>query len=254
MISKRPEFRYWRLSALLALVVALSACARPELTGEIYDPNEAQNRQMHEINKKLDRALVRPVALSYGRSTPEELRIAVGNFASNLSLPSTVLNDILQLQLGDAIHNTARFVLNTTVGLGGLLDPASQAGLGPRDTDFGETLYVWGFGEGAYVELPLLGPSTTRDAVGKIVDMAINPLNRYVPAPQKYFLPVASVMSRLGDRYRFGTTVDSILYESADSYAQSRLLYLESRRFQLGVEVKAQDDIYEGLYDEILSE
>jgi len=241
-------------AALLVLTLALSACVSPEKTGQTYDPYEAQNRAVHEFNKTLDKNIVRPVALTYGKSTPSELRQAISNLSDNLDLPGMVLNDLLQFQLGDAIANTLRFAMNTTFGIGGLFDPAGEVGLPARTTDFGETLYVWGFGEGAYVELPLLGPSTSRDAVGKLVDAAINPLNRVVPPSKRLVIPAINVAASLGNRYRFRTTIDSILYESADSYAQSRLLFLENRRFELGIKPQQQQDLYQGLYNDILSQ
>lgn len=240
--------------AVFGVLLFASACAKPELTGDIYDPYEQQNRLTHEFNKKVDRAVLRPAAEAYGEKTPEPLRIAVSNVAGNLALPGSVLNDLLQFKVEDAVHNTARFVINTVFGLGGVIDLGSNAGLPPRYTDFGETMYVWGVGEGPYVELPFLGPSTERDAVGKIVDVVINPLNQVVPAPQKYALPAFSLVSKVGDRYQFATTVDSVLYESADSYAQSRLLYLDSRRFQLGIQPGGQEDASGDLYEDILSQ
>ncbi len=223
------------------------------MAGGIYDPFEVQNRKIHAVNRKIDQAVLRPVSGAYGETLPEPLRIGVGNFASNLSIPGSVVNDLLQFNLADALHNTVRFLVNTTFGLGGILDPALQGGVEPRDSDFGETLHVWGIGEGAYVELPLLGPSTVRDTFGGVVDLFLDPINTLVPAPERYLAPVMAVVARVGDRYRFSSTVDSILYESADSYAQSRLLYLENRRFRLGVEVD-DEDLYEGLYDDLIVE
>ncbi|MFV2001650.1 MAG: VacJ family lipoprotein [Paracoccaceae bacterium] len=240
-------------SIFLLLFAVLSACAGPEVASGIFDPLEAQNRQIHEFNRSVDRAVLRPVSGVYGESLPEPVRIGISNFAENLSLPGVVVNDLLQLNIEDALSNTARFLINSTLGFAGLLDPAQQAGLAPRDTDFGETLYVWGFGEGAYVVVPFLGPSTSRAAVGGVVDLFLDPVAVLVPAPERYVAPAAALVSKFGDRFRFSATVDSILYESADSYAQSRLIYLENRRFKLGVVVEEQD-LYEGLYDGLVEQ
>ncbi len=158
----------------------------------------------------------------------------VVNFANNLSGPTDIVNSVLQLRLGRAAENTLRFAINTTIGLGGIFDPATAMGVAGKETDFGETLHVWGFGEGQYLEPPLLGPSTTRDLSGLIVDVAINPLQVFLPPPDSYVGTVAGVASRVVDRGRYVEMVDSILYNSADSYAQARLLYLQNRRFQLG--------------------
>jgi len=236
------------------MLSALMACAGPDVANGIYDPYEPQNRAFHSFNLAVDKAVLRPASKAYGGTLPEPVRIGVGNFASNLSLPGAVVNDILQLNLEDAVHNTVRFVINSTIGLGGILDPAMKAGIEPRDSDFGETMHVWGFKEGAYVELPFVGPSTTRDAVGMVVDLFLDPINQLVPANRRIVVPLTALAAKVGDRYRFSNTVDSVLYDSADGYAQSRLLYLENRRFQLGVEAVVQDDLYEGLYNDLLSQ
>lgn len=240
------------IRALVFVLVAgtLAACSGPDVASGVYDPYEVHNRLVHEDNRALDRALVRPASNAYGNGLPEPIRDGIGNVASNLSVPGSIVNDILQGQLGDALHNTARFLLNSTLGLGGLLDPASDAGLEQRDADFGETLHVWGFKEGAYIELPIIGPSTSRAAVGKVVDLFLNPLNQFVPAPEKYALPIIAGASRVGDRYDYSGTVDSILYESEDSYAQARVIYLQNRRHQLsGDSVEAEEEAYD-LYEE----
>lgn len=232
------------------LLLAMVACAGPETPGGVFDPYETQNRAVHEFNLSVDRALLKPASNAYGGILPEPVRNGVANFANNLSLPGTVLNDLLQLNIQDAAHNTVRFIVNSTIGLGGILDPAVHAGVPARDSNFGETLHVWGAKEGAYLEVPFVGPTTTRDTVGIIVDLVIDPLNTLVPPPEVYVAPVASLASTVGNRYRFRGTVDSILYESADSYSQARLLYLESRRFELnGADEQGDDDLYD-LYEE----
>ena len=220
-------------AATLTLLLQASCGPAPAPTG-INDPNEAANREVHAANKALDRALVDPASTVYGKTVPGPLRQGVQNFADNLDAPGDVVNGILQGRPGPALANTARFVINTTVGIGGLFDPAKAMGIQRKKTDFGETLHVWGFPEGAYGELPLIGPSTSRDTVGRVVDVVLNPLRLALPAREGNIATAASVASRLGDRFKFGTTVDSILYDSADSYAQSRLLYLQNRRFELG--------------------
>ena len=185
---------------------------------------------------------------------PEEIRTVVENAARNIGEPNALVNHILQGD-GDAAGNTLiRFLMNSTIGLAGLADPAADMGIFESPTDFGETLHVWGVSEGAYVELPFAGPSTSRDALGLLVDVVIDPVNKLLPRSRRYIVPVASLAAKVGDRYRFRSTVDSILYESADSYAQARLLYLENRRFELGVSAPAEDDLYEGLYDDLTSQ
>lgn len=216
-------------------LLGLAGCSAPEVSRGINDPHEERNRRVHEFTKKLDSGLLKPLSSGYGGSTPETLQKGVGNFAGNLSTPGYFVNDVLQGKVDDAVHNLVRFVFNSTLGLAGVFDPASSIGLEERSSDFGETLHTWGVGEGAYVELPLLGPSTERDAVGKVVDMFTNPLSYALPKPERLVIPVADGLAGVGTRYRYGELVDEILYDSADSYAQARLLYLERRRHQLGL-------------------
>lgn len=236
----------WRRTGLrrmvLAGALALGAgCAAPPPVQPHLDPDEAQNRQIHAFNRGLDQAFLRPTSGTYGSVVPRPVRQGVANFAGNLDLPGDVLNSILQGRPGPAAENVLRFALNTTVGIGGLFDPARALGIEGRRTDFGETLHVWGLPEGAYQELPFLGPSTDRDTAGALVDLALNPVRLILPGRRGNLAALAGIGSRLGDRYEFGQTFDSILYESADSYAQARLLYLQNRRFVLG-QTGGEDD------------
>ena len=234
----------------MAVVVGLSACSTPGPGGApdgVHDPYEETNRRNHEFNLALDRGLVRPAGKGYSNVLPEPVQDTVSNFSSNLSLPGTVVNNLLQGNMGGAVQNSFRFFVNTVFGIGGLGDPASELGVDAVDTDFGETLHVWGVPEGAFVELPFLGPSTERDAVGKVVDLFTNPLSYVLPTPEKYYGTGAGLASKLGDRGRYSDTIDSILYESSDSYAQSRIIYLQNRRFELGSE---SDGAYVDPYDD----
>ncbi len=241
MIRRLPSFsfdrrRNSRLRGVFALiaVTAVAACGAKPAPQGFNDPNEATNRSIHDFNRGVDRVLLRPAASAYGKIVPEPVETGVNNFANNLDVPVDVVNDLLQAKPGDAAKNTLRFVLNTTIGIGGLFDPATPLGLPGEKTDFGETLHVWGAKEGRYVVVPFLGPSTTRDFAGTLVDVALNPLRLVLEAPETYYMTGAKVASTLGDRSRYSETFDSILYGSADSYAQTRLLYLQNRRFELG--------------------
>jgi phospholipid-binding lipoprotein MlaA len=221
------------VSLAIVAVFGLTSCGPAVSTQGISDPNEAQNRVVHKFNVALDKNIVRPIATSASNVVPDEVEQGVVNFAGNLELPGTVVNDILQFRLGKAVENTLRFAINTTIGIGGLFDPATAAGVNGKSTDFGETLHVWGVTEGNYFELPFFGPSTDRDALGKVVDFALDPLKLVLPAKSHITL-LAKIGSKIADRGRYSETVDSILYDSADSYAQARLLYLEHRRYNLG--------------------
>ncbi|MES2914998.1 MAG: VacJ family lipoprotein [Pseudomonadota bacterium] len=234
----------------------LAACAAPSGPDAINDPFEPANRGVHAFNKGVDRVLVGPASKGVG-IVPEPVRRGIDNVADTLALPGDIANNLLQLRLADAGQNTLRLGVNLTFGLAGLLDVSSELGLQGQPTDFGETLHVWGVGEGPYLELPLSGPSTARDAVGMIVDTALDPVNRVLTVREANVARAIRLFSRLGDRDRFSNTVDSLLYDSADSYAQARLLYLQNRRFQLGQTtgaVAASDDGFIDPYEDPYAE
>lgn len=249
-----------RLAVLALSALVLSACSVPETPTDVHDPYERMNRHFHATNKVSDRIFFRPASQVYGTLVPRPVRTGLSNAADNLNGPRNVVNDFLQGQPEDAGHNLFRFLVNTTIGLFGFFDPAgSSFGLEERDTGFGETLAVWGAPEGAYLELPLFGPSTERDAAGTLVDVLTNPVTLFSDEGGRV-AAVTSLPSVLNSRYELAETVDGILYESADSYAQLRLFYLESRRFELGGQTSAEnafapyqnlyDEVYEGIYDE----
>ena len=168
---------------MAALPGALSVLATLSLSGCITagpnpdDPYEDFNRQMFAFNEGVDRAIVEPVAHGYRAVTNEPIREGVGNFTSNLGEHLTFVNHVLQGQIPDAGATFGRFVVNTTVGIAGIFDPASAMGMQRTKEDFGQTLGKWGVGPGPYVVLPLLGPSNPRDAFGRGADAALNPLN-----------------------------------------------------------------------------
>jgi phospholipid-binding lipoprotein MlaA len=231
-----------RLSALLLVTGLAGGCASSTGPNGINDPYEPTNRKIHAFNKGVDRALVGPASKGVG-AVPEPVKKVVGNVAETLDLPGDIANNLLQLRVGAAAQNTLRLGVNLTAGLAGIFDVSSVLGLEGKPTDFGETLHVWGVGEGPYVELPLAGPSTVRDAAGTVVDVVLNPVRLALPEKEALAATAVQLFSRLGDRDRFSDTVDSILYESADSYAQARLLYLQNRRFELGQAAGAAGDV-----------
>lgn len=239
------------LRAICALVLAglLAGCATPtpeqKASGEIFDPYERGNRRMHNFNVALDKALFRPASKGYVNIVPEPIVDSFNSFADNISMPGNAVDYLLQGRLKESGISLLRFAINSTVGFAGLADPATEFGIPQVDTDFGETLYVWGFGEGAYLELPFYGPSTTRNAVGVVANLFTNPVDFAPTRPIDNLGLYTEIVRRLGDRGRFADTVDSILYDSADSYAQARILYLQNRRFDLAGE--ANDD-YLDLY------
>lgn len=172
------ESRTRRLIAmtLLVLVGAVSGCAH----NNPRDPLEPFNRGVYAFNDAVDRAVLRPVATGYRAVTPQFVRTGVRNFFSNLDDVTVLINNLLQLKIPQALSDTGRFVLNSTVGLLGFIDVATQVGLEKHNEDFGQTLGYWGIGSGPYLVIPFLGPSSFRDGVGKFVDAAYTDLVWYI--------------------------------------------------------------------------
>jgi phospholipid-binding lipoprotein MlaA len=242
----------------IVIVFSMTACSSHTPTAAMSDPHESQNRAAYEANVKLDRAVIKPVAVAYGTVVPDPVRKGLSNVSDTLGLPGVVINDLLQFKLGDALHNTARFALNATLGVAGLLDPATEVGLDERKSDFGETLHVWGFGEGDYLVLPVYGPSTERDTVGLLVDMALNPIGTVLDPTASKVSTSLKVADIVDTRYRYSDLYESVIYDSADGYTQLKLSQLSRRRFELGTTVPQNGstpadnpsyDIYEDFYE-----
>ncbi|MEM8833219.1 MAG: VacJ family lipoprotein [Pseudomonadota bacterium] len=219
---------------LLACVLCLSACSsNSSSTGEleIYDPAEEVNRVTLKINDAADKAILEPVARGYRLFTPGALRTAIRNFLRNLQSPIIIGNQLLQGDLEGAGNATARVVINTLAGFGGILDLAADGGIPHEPEDFGQTLAKWGFGNGPYVVLPLLGPSTFRDATGIVVDSYADPLRMYLfnihEEPLHYVRVGAGVISQ---REELLDIIDDLRRNSFDYYAAVRSAYYQNRQ------------------------
>jgi phospholipid-binding lipoprotein MlaA len=230
LILKSPaRRRVAALAAMLALSAALAGCASlPK--GEKPDPRdrfERFNRSIYVFNTTADHLLLRPVARGYVKITPAPVRTSVHNFLDNLAYTKTIINDFLEGKWHDGGTDTARLVLNTTIGIGGLFDPASKAGLDRHHTDFGQTLGIWGVPSGPYLLLPILGPSTVRDAIGLLPD-------EYTTLPA-YIRPVWipwTIGAMYGVDVRVGLLDEDKLIESAyDPYAFVRNVWLQRREY-----------------------
>ncbi len=269
----RDFFRNPLISVGVLTLAGLTACGPAKIPNGINDPGEAANRRVHAFNKRLDQAMgggkrdrqpaasEAPAEAAAADAAPPDmsdaqveevspLLIGVSNFGANLDTPRKVVNSLLQLRPGDAARNTLRFGLNSTVGLLGIFDVARAAGLPAVEADFGQTLHVWGVPEGRYQEMPIVGPSTARDTAGRIVDFAMNPLWYVIPWPGNLVANGATWAGTATDRIRYGETAESILYDSADSYTQSRMVYLQSRRFELGRGAQPENDESLDLFEE----
>ncbi len=228
------------IAGLVALtaVAALSGCATAptdpdELAdyNEINDPLEPTNRAIFEVNLYLDRLILRPVAWTYRELVPEPPRQLVTNFLNNLRSPYTFGHDLLQGEFDRAGVTIARFLINTTIGVAGMADVAGEIfGLEYHAEDAGQTLAVWGIGDGPYLMLPVLGPSNPRDAVGTGIDWLIEPVNwvlRENGAGELVW--VRTGFDAVDKRHQVLDTLDSIEKSSLDFYAQIRSISRQRR-------------------------
>lgn len=234
--------RALRVTALAAICgLTLSACAtnathnqanaNAEYGEEIIpDPMEGMNRKVFAFNAAVDKAVMRPVAKGYRAAVPQPVRTGVRNFLNNLRAPITLANQLLQGNLGGAGETVTRTLVNTTVGLGGLIDVAAQEGLKYQHEDFGQTMAVWGAGHGAYMVVPLLGPSSMRDGVGMLVDGLADPLRIYLHNTDRDYLHYTRVgMSVLDKREELLDIMDDLERNSFDYYAAMRSIYTQNR-------------------------
>jgi phospholipid-binding lipoprotein MlaA len=197
------------------------------------DPFERLNRRIYDSSSGADTRFFLPAAKFYRRLTPGPIGSAIHNVIVNLSEPVVIANDLLQARFKSAGRDLLRLTANSLAGFGGLMDVATPAGLPHNDNDFGVTLGVWGVRPGPYLFLPLLGPSTVRDAIGKGVDIAADPLN-FMRFPGRLTLQVStSVVGALDDRIRAQSDMDALLSGAADPYATLRSVYLQSREAQV---------------------
>lgn len=218
--------------ALLAAVLLAGCAIAPPRTD---DPLQKANRKVYAFNDTLDKAVLRPAAVGYRKVTTPGMRRSVNNFFTNIELPVTVANNLLQARPSQALGNTGRFFINLTIGVGGLFDPATKMGLPLQTTDFGITLARWGVPDGDFVMLPLLGPSTLRDMWRYPVDgYFFDPLSLIAQNHGfnfgEYYLPqvlyVISMRSQLIDAEGFLQTAYDPYAFLRDAYRQRRLYML----------------------------
>jgi phospholipid-binding lipoprotein MlaA len=221
--------RYARAALGIACFVSVSACVTlpPNHVRSPQDPWESWNRGVYKVNVKLDNAIAKPVARTYVRIVPKPIRTGVSNFFDNLDTPTVMINDALQGKFLAAGNDLGRFLFNSTVGLGGILDPATAAGMDKNNEDFGQTLGHWGVHPGPFLELPILGPSDMRDAPGKVVDSYTNPRQYVKNNWVKYGLWLPSLVDT---RARL-LPLDETLKNVYDPYAFIRDAYLQRRAY-----------------------
>lgn len=225
-----------RIAALaLLLPLALGACATRDAGGEVAatpgDPLEQTNRQVLDVNLAVDDAVLRPVALGYREVVPEYARTRVRNVLDNMQEPRIFANNILQGRLLDAGHTTMRFFFNSTIGLAGLYDVATDFGIERRTGDFGQTLHAWGAGPGPFLMLPLAGPSNVRDTVGTVGDGFLNPISWLLPFEGNV---ARTVVGGVDLREQNVEGLDALRSGSLDFYARLRSVWQQRREAELG--------------------
>ncbi|MDZ7643849.1 MAG: VacJ family lipoprotein [Woeseiaceae bacterium] len=239
-------------AALLLAALVLSGCVSPGTPAppderSAADPWEPLNRGIYSFNRTVDNATLKPVARGYRAVVPGLARRGVSNFFDNLITPRTAVNNFLQGKPGDGLTDVARFLMNSTVGLGGLLDIGMEFGLEEHDEDFGQTLAVWGVGDGPYVMLPFLGPRTLRDAIVLPVDWLGDPLYHYDNTSAKDKLVVLDIIDM---RYRL-LSAERFLEDSETPYITLRESYLQNRNYNVhDGNPPMDDDFYDDLLDE----
>ena len=213
---------------MIAVSLLLGGCASSSQSDAVNDPLESVNREVFAFNHSLDNRAALPAATYYKSAVPDGAREGVHNFLSNLSLPVTFANDVLQGETTRAGNTVCRFGVNTTVGILGVMDPASGMGYPEHEADFGQTLAVYGVPGGPYMVLPLLGSTQPRELAGKLlVDHYFNPLG-YVTYDGKLYVSLTENVLKLVDQRsrKIGALRDGER-NSIDYYASMRNIYLQ---------------------------
>lgn len=241
------EISLKKASSLLAIALfsgLLSACAAPDSTidkSEKYadvdsDPIEPLNRFIFEFNRIVDSIILKPVAQGYDAVVPDRGKVMVSNFVSNIKEPVTFVNSALQTDPQNTFCTLWRFAINSTVGIGGLFDAASEIGLKNRDTGFGDTFAIYGADAGPYIVIPILGPSNVRDGLGRLGDVVVDPVSY---TDNAVFYSIVGVKTVDG-RYHTLKLLDDIYASSIDPYATIRSGYTQHRKAQIKSAINAR--------------
>lgn len=241
-MTSTPFFKASARIAVIALgAMTLAACATAPQTdtagadpyAQVNDPLEPVNRGVHAFNQAVDKALLRPLAIGYREGVPGNLRMVVRSGLRNLKSPIILANDLLQGDLERAGVTAMRLIINTTIGMGGIADVATDMGFPYHDEDFGQTLASLGLDGGPYLVLPIIGPSNVRDTVGFAVDSFFDPLRMYTAAHDPRWADTATY-TRLGltivdRREALLDPLDEVERSSLDTYASYRTMYRQLR-------------------------
>lgn len=238
-----------RYLVLLVLALGLAGCAHNSTPLNPYDPYEETNRKVFEFNQALDRNVLEPVSSAYASITPDFFRRGVTNFFSNARYPGVILNNLLQGKFKQSASDTGRFLVNTTIGVLGLWDPATSMGLPAHQEDFGQTLAVWGANSGPYLELPAFGPNYARTLPDYPVSALTNVLN-YVWDFQ--VTGPLFVLNVINTRAQLDKAVKIREQAALDPYIFTRTAYMQYRQNLIYDGDPPEEDLYdESLFDDI---
>jgi len=228
----------------LALSLMLGACSTPSAESLAQnDPWEKTNRDIFDFDVRMDHAVARPIAKGYRAAVPEPVRDSIHNALTNLNSPVVLANDVLQGDGDKAVNTAGRIVINSTVGIGGLIDVASKIGIPGHENDFGITLGKSGIAEGSYLVLPFAGPKPPRDLLGTVVDQAFDPLTYIRFHGKDTWMVVKFGVAIVDSRTSQLDAIESIERSSIDFYATSRNLYRQSRNAQINDGKAGADDL-----------
>lgn len=213
---------------LLSLLLAACAGTQSRDTDPVKDPWEGFNRKVFAFNNGLDK-VVRPIAVGYDKIMPDPFQRGVGNFFRNLDAPVTYVSQVLQGKFGESVTTIGRFLLNSTVGVLGFFDVATKWGMPYYNEDLGQTLATWGYHDSRYLVLPIFGPSTFRDGVGRLTDSYIHPVGRAIHGRNEWGMWIIRGID-LRARY---LVQDGELQEAYDPYVLMRDIWMQNREYQI---------------------
>jgi len=234
------------LLPLATLLLLLSGCATVPGEADPADPLEPFNRQVHRFNDTIDRSLLQPLAEGYQAALPAPVSRSISNLFSNLDDVTVLANDLLQLKFDQAAQDLTRIVFNSSFGLFGLFDVATAWGLPKHDEDFGQTLGYWGIPSGPYLVLPLLGPSTLRDAGGRVADLATDPRRDIPDSGDQNRLRALNIVDSRANLLRTGELIDQA---ALDPYLFVRDAYLQRRTNQIYDGEPPADELFDPFRD-----
>ena len=201
-----------------------------KIEDEIYDPIEPFNRAIFSFNNTVDKLIAEPASKQYIK-LPSPLQTGISNFLSNLRMPLVFVNQLLQGQGKNASESAGRFLVNSTIGVFGLVDVADKIGLEEKEEDFGQTLATWGVGDGFYVVLPFFGPSNLRDSTGMILTYTTDPINAYaVSEGEAWLVSLRTSVNAVDQRSKIIDEVNAMRNNSLDYYAAVRSSYYQNRK------------------------